>query len=91
MVRRSGWSVDGCPPGLALDEAHVQRFLDARRPGTGRNVSPRQEPDQVRIMSGVHEGRTTGTPIAMLIENVDARSKDYAACRLGRAMPDAAL
>jgi chorismate synthase len=73
-----GVVVDGCPPGLKLDEAHVQRFLDARRPGTGRNVSPRQEPDQVRILSGVFEGRTTGTPIAMLVENVDARSKDYA-------------
>jgi len=73
-----GVVVDGCPPGLALDEAHVQRFLDLRRPGTGRNVSPRQEPDQVRILSGLYEGRTTGTPIAMTIENVDARSKDYA-------------
>lgn len=73
-----GVVVDGCPPGLALDEEHVQRFLDARRPGTGRNVSPRQEPDRVRILSGLYEGRTTGTPIAMLVENVDARSKDYA-------------
>jgi chorismate synthase len=73
-----GVVVDGCPPGLPLDEAHVQRFLDARRPGTGRNVSPRQEPDRVRILSGVYEGRTTGTPIAMMIDNVDARSKDYA-------------
>jgi chorismate synthase len=70
--------VDGCPPGLLLDEAHVQGFLDARRPGMGRNVSPRQEPDRVRILSGVYEGRTTGTPIGMMIENVDARSKDYA-------------
>ncbi|GLR47908.1 chorismate synthase [Sphingomonas astaxanthinifaciens] len=73
-----GVVVDGCPPGLALDEGHVQAFLDARRPGTGRNVSPRQEPDRVRILSGLFEGRTTGTPIAMMIENVDARSKDYA-------------
>jgi len=82
-----GVVVDGCPPGLALDEAHVQRFLDARRPGTGKNVSPRQEPDQVRILSGVYEGRTTGTPIAMMIENVDARSKDYAGLppRIGHA------
>lgn len=73
-----GVVVDGCPPGLALDEAHLQGFLDQRRPGTGKNVSPRQEPDQVRILSGLYEGRTTGTPIAMLIENVDQRSKDYA-------------
>ena len=74
-----GAMLDGCPPGLVLDEAHVQRFLDARRPGTGRNVTPRQEPDRVRILSGVYEGRTTGTPIAMMIDNVDARSKDYPA------------
>ena len=73
-----GAVVDGCPPGLELDEAWVQRWLDLRRPGTGRNVSPRQEPDRVRILSGVYEGRTTGTPISLLIENVDARSKDYA-------------
>jgi chorismate synthase len=73
-----GAVVDGCPPGLELDEAWVQRWLDQRRPGTGRNVSPRQEPDRVRILSGVYEGRTTGTPISLMIENVDARSKDYA-------------
>jgi chorismate synthase len=73
-----GAVVDGCPPGLELDEAWVQRWLDQRRPGTGRNVSPRQEPDRVRVLSGVYEGRTTGTPISLLIENVDARSKDYA-------------
>ena len=72
-----GAVVDGCPPGLALDEAHVQRFLDQRRPGTSKDVSPRQEPDRVRILSGVYEGRTTGTPIAMMIDNVDARSTDY--------------
>ena len=72
-----GCVVDGCPPGLALDDAWVQRFLDLRRPGTSRNVSPRQEPDRVRILSGVYEGRTTGTPIAMMIDNVDARSGDY--------------
>ena len=74
-----GCVVDGCPPGLALDEAHVQRFLDLRRPGTSKNVSPRQEPDRVRILSGVYDGRTTGTPIAMMIDNVDARSGDYPA------------
>ena len=72
-----GCVVDGCPPGLELDEAQVQRFLDLRRPGTSKNVSPRQELDQVRILSGVYEGRTTGTPIAMTIDNVDARSADY--------------
>lgn len=73
-----GCVVDGCPPGLELDEAWVQRFLDLRRPGTSKNVSPRQEPDQVRILSGTYEGRTTGTPIAMMVENVDARPADYA-------------
>ena len=73
-----GCVVDGCPPGLGLDEAWVQQFLDLRRPGTSKNVSPRQEPDRVRILSGVYEGRTTGTPIAMMIDNVDARSADYA-------------
>ncbi len=74
-----GCVVDGCPPGLALDAEHIQRFLDLRRPGTGKNVSPRQELDQVRILSGVFEGRTTGTPIALMIDNVDARSADYPA------------
>jgi chorismate synthase len=74
-----GCVVDGCPPGLALDEAHVQRFLDLRRPGTGKNVSPRQEADRVRLLSGLFKGRTTGTPIAMMIDNVDARSADYPA------------
>jgi chorismate synthase len=72
-----GCVVDGCPPGLELDEAWVQRFLDQRRPGTSKNVTPRQEPDKVRILSGIYEGRTTGTPIAMMIDNVDARSSDY--------------
>jgi chorismate synthase len=72
-----GAVVDGCPPGLELDEAWVQQWLDRRRPGTSKNVSPRQEPDRVRILSGVFEGRTTGTPISLMIENVDARSKDY--------------
>jgi chorismate synthase len=72
-----GCVVDGCPPGLKLGEAWVQRFLDLRRPGTSKNVSPRQEPDQVRILSGIFEDRTTGTPIAMVIDNVDARSADY--------------
>ena len=61
-----GCVVDGCPPGLELDEAWVQRFLDLRRPGRSKNVSPRQEPDRVRILSGIYEGRTTGTPIARI-------------------------
>ncbi len=72
-----GCVLDGCPPGLDLDEARVQRWLDLRRPGTSADVSPRQEPDQVRILSGVYQGRATGTPIAMMIDNVDARSGDY--------------
>ena len=72
-----GCVVDGCPPGLALDEAWVQRWLDQRRPGTSASVSARAEPDRVRILSGVFEGRTTGTPIAMTIDNIDARPGDY--------------
>ena len=69
--------VDGCPPGLALSEADIQPLLDARRPGQSKFTTQRQEPDQVRILSGVFEGRTTGTPISLMIENVDQRSKDY--------------
>jgi len=72
-----GCVVDGCPPGLALSEADIQPDLDRRRPGTSRHVTQRQEPDQVEILSGVFEGHTTGTPIALLIRNQDARSKDY--------------
>jgi chorismate synthase len=72
-----GAVVDGCPPGLALSEADIQPFLDKRRPGTSRFTTQRQEPDQVRILSGVFEGRTTGTPISLMIENMDQRSKDY--------------
>ena len=72
-----GAVVDGCPPGLALGEADIQPFLDKRRPGTSRFTTQRQEPDQVRILSGVFEGKTTGTPISLMIENVDQRSKDY--------------
>jgi chorismate synthase len=72
-----GGVVDGCPPGLELDEAWIQPFLDKRRPGSSSFVTQRQEPDQVRILSGVFEGRTTGTPIALVIENQDQRSKDY--------------
>ncbi len=72
-----GCVIDGCPPGMELCEADIQRDLDRRRPGTSKFVTQRNEPDQVRILSGVHEGRTTGTPIALLIENTDQRSKDY--------------
>ena len=72
-----GAIVDGCPPGLALTEADLQYDLDRRRPGKSRHTTQRREPDQVRILSGVFEGRTTGTPIGLLIENVDQRSKDY--------------
>jgi len=74
-----GCVVDGCPPGIELDEPWVQRWLDLRRPGTSAQVSPRNEPDRVEILSGVYDGRTTGTPIAMVIENIDARSGDYPA------------
>ena len=73
-----GVVVDGCPPGLALSEADIQPFLDRRRPGTSRFTTQRREPDAVRILSGVFEGRTTGTPISLVIDNVDQRSKDYA-------------
>jgi chorismate synthase len=72
-----GAVVDGCPPGIALSEADIQPFLDKRRPGTSKFTTQRQEPDQVRVLSGVFEGRTTGTPISLMIENVDQRSKDY--------------
>ncbi len=72
-----GAVVDGCPPGLALSEADIQPFLDARRPGQSKYTTQRQEPDAVRILSGVFEGRTAGTPISLMIENVDQRSKDY--------------
>ncbi len=73
-----GCVVDGCPPGLALAEADIQRELDRRKPGTSRHVTQRREPDTVEILSGVFEGRTTGTPIALVIRNEDPRSKDYA-------------
>jgi chorismate synthase len=72
-----GAVVDGCPPRLALDEAWIQEFLDKRKPGTSRFVTQRKEPDRVEILSGVFEGRTTGTPISLLIRNEDQRSKDY--------------
>ncbi|HEX8602725.1 MAG TPA: chorismate synthase [Pseudoduganella sp.] len=72
-----GCVIDGCPPGLALTEADIQPELDRRKPGTSRHVTQRQEPDAVQILSGVYEGFTTGTPIALLIRNEDQRSKDY--------------
>jgi chorismate synthase len=72
-----GCVVDGCPPGLEICEADIQIELDRRRPGKTRHTTQRREPDQVKILSGMFEGRTTGTPIALLIENVDQRSKDY--------------
>ncbi len=72
-----GCVVDGCPPGLALSTEDIQKDLDRRKPGTSRHVTQRQESDTVEILSGLFEGKTTGTPIALLIRNEDARSKDY--------------
>ncbi|HSG87868.1 MAG TPA: chorismate synthase [Pseudomonadales bacterium] len=72
-----GCIVDGCPPGLAISETDIQDDLDRRRPGASKYTTQRREPDAVRILSGVFEGRTTGTPIALLIENTDQRSRDY--------------
>jgi chorismate synthase len=72
-----GCVIDGCPPGLELSEADIQPELDRRRPGTSRHVTQRQESDTVEILSGVYQGRTTGTPISLLIRNEDQRSKDY--------------
>ncbi len=72
-----GGIVDGCPPGLPLSEADLQHDLDRRKPGTSRHTTQRRESDRVRILSGVFEGRTTGSPIGLLIENEDQRSKDY--------------
>lgn len=74
-----GCIVDGCPPGVAIDEAMIQHELDRRRPGTSRYTTARREPDQIKILSGVFEGKTTGTSIGLLIENTDQRSKDYSA------------
>ncbi len=72
-----GCVIDGCPPGMALSEADIQGDLDRRRPGTSRHVTQRNEPDAVEILSGVYQGKTTGTPICLLIKNTDQRSKDY--------------
>jgi chorismate synthase len=72
-----GCTVDGCPPGVALTEADIQPWLDQRKPGQNKFTTQRKEPDEVRILSGVFEGKTTGTPIQLMIENTDQRSKDY--------------
>ncbi len=72
-----GATVDGCPPGIALEEAMIQHWLDRRKPGQNKYTTQRREPDAVQILSGVYEGRTTGTPIQLMIENTDQRSKDY--------------
>ncbi|MEM6480203.1 MAG: chorismate synthase [Pseudomonadota bacterium] len=72
-----GATVDGCPPGIPVDEAYLQTFLDRRRPGQSKHTTQRKEADAVRILSGVFEGKTTGTPIQLMIENTDQRSKDY--------------
>ena len=72
-----GCMIDGAPPLIELSEPDIQLYLDQRRPGQSRYTTQRQEPDQVQILSGVFEGRTTGTPISLVIENVDQRSKDY--------------
>ena len=71
-----GAIVDGCPPGIELSEADIQPWLDRRRPGTSRFTTQRREPDEVRILSGTFEGCTTGTPISLMIDNVDQRPKD---------------
>lgn len=72
-----GATIDGCPPGIPLDPAMIQQWLDKRRPGQNRNTTQRNEPDAVEILSGIYEGRTTGTPIQLMIRNTDQRSKDY--------------
>jgi chorismate synthase len=72
-----GATVDGCPPGIKVDEAMLQHWLDLRKPGQNKYTTQRREPDAVRILSGVFEGRTTGTPVQLMIENTDQRSKDY--------------
>ncbi|MEM7074961.1 MAG: chorismate synthase [Pseudomonadota bacterium] len=72
-----GATVDGCPPGVPVDAPFIQQFLDKRRPGQSKHTTQRKEPDAVRILSGVFEGRTTGTPVQLMIENTDQRSRDY--------------
>src|SRR5882724_10142277 len=72
-----GAIVDGCPPGLELTDEDIQRDVERRRTGTSRHTSQRQEPDRVKILSGLFDGKTTGTPIGLLVENEDQRSRDY--------------
>ncbi len=72
-----GATVDGCPPGVTIDESMIQHWLDKRKPGQNKFTTQRREPDQVKILSGVFEGQTTGTPVQLMIENTDQRSKDY--------------
>ena len=72
-----GAIVDGCPAGLEIDEEYIQSFLDRRKPGQSKFATPRSEADKVKIMSGVFEGKTTGTPIMLVIENTSQQSKDY--------------
>jgi chorismate synthase len=74
-----GATVDGCPPGIALDEGQIQHWLDRRKPGQNKHTTQRREPDAVEILSGVYQGLTTGTPIQLMIRNMDQRSKDYGA------------
>ena len=76
-----GGIVDGCPPGMRLEESDIQRDLDRRKPGQSKYTTQRRESDRVRILSGVFEGRTLGTPIGLLIENEDQRSRDYSRIR----------
>ena len=76
-----GCVIDGCPPGMELDESDIQDELERRRPGKSRHVTQRKEPDQVEILSGVFEGVTTGTPIGLLIRNMDQRNRDYEAIK----------
>ncbi len=72
-----GATIDGCPPGVTIDEGMIQHWLDKRKPGQNKFTTQRREPDQVKILSGVFEGQTTGTPVQLMIENTDQRSKDY--------------
>ena len=72
-----GATVDGCPPGVPIDAGMIQHWLDRRKPGQNRYTTQRREPDEIKILSGVVEGQTTGTPVQLMIENTDQRSKDY--------------
>src|SRR3546814_13039217 len=74
-----GAVVDGCPPGLGLSEADIQPWLDRRRPGASRFTTPRREPERVRILSGLFQGRTTGTPIPLMVDHDEQRPNDYGA------------